>query len=115
MGNSESRELNEAARELSHAAREISVAARTWEELIERVLGTNLKDIDLGELRRERAELSGLLEEEAAKVANDAVHEFRREAMGAGGFSRGAITPEEAEGWVQRREERHRREGYEPS
>lgn len=55
-----------------------------------------------------------LPEEEAARVAGEAVHEVRRTAAGAGGFDREAITPEEAREWVRRREDRRRREGYRP-
>ncbi len=56
-----------------------------------------------------------LSEEEADRIGNDAVHEYRRET-GAGGFDRdrGPLTDGEIEEWTRRREERRRREGRKP-
>lgn len=54
-------------------------------------------------------------EEEADRIGNEAVHEYRRETnAGAGGFERGPLTDEEIEEWTRRREECRRREGYKP-
>jgi hypothetical protein len=95
----QARELDEAARELSKAAREIGEAARL------------LKDLE--EVARVSLE-GGLPEEAAVRRALEAVHEVRRETADAGGFAREALTLAEAEEWVQRREERRRRDGYRP-
>jgi hypothetical protein len=98
MESRQARELDEAARELSKAAKEIGEAARLW------------KDRE----KAARADMEGgLPEDEAVRLANEAVHDVRRE-FGAGGFSREAVTPAEAEDWVRRREERRRRDGYRP-
>lgn len=58
-----------------------------------------------------------LSEEEADRIGNEAVHEYRREtSVGAGGFDRdrGPLTDGEIEEWARRREERRRREGRKP-
>jgi hypothetical protein len=63
---------------------------------------------------RRRAEKDlgrALPEAEAARIAVESVHEFRREQVGARGFPRGPISDEEAREWEGRREERRRREG----
>lgn len=98
MESRQAKALDEAARELSKAAREISEAARLL-GFREKAEKTDMED--------------GLPENEAIRLAGDAVHEVRRE-FGAGGLGREAITSAEAEDWVRRREKRRRRDGYRP-
>ncbi len=56
-------------------------------------------------------------EEEADRFGNEAVHETRgrlAEAAGDSGHERGPLRQDEVKAWIEAREERRRREGYEP-
>lgn len=55
-------------------------------------------------------------EEEADRFGNEAVHETRERLVGAADphHSRGSLSDDEVEAWIEAREERRRREGYEP-
>lgn len=55
-----------------------------------------------------------LSEEELAELVDREVHAVREELYRDRKPERGPITPEEAEEWKRRRDERRRREGYEP-
>lgn len=55
-----------------------------------------------------------LSEEELAELVDREVHAVREELYRDRKPERGPITPEEAEEWKRRRDERRKREGYEP-
>lgn len=89
-------------------------ALRVQEDYEEALRVLRASGVHPEEVERARRAAAELPEEEAVRVAVEAVHEVRRAALGAGGFGREAITPAEAEEWVRRREERRKREGYRP-
>lgn len=114
-----SREMIRAAREMSRAAEEMSKAAQaaqlTWRdyERIFRALRDAGVDLEkVGNVRIGPVEIAGLPEEEAAIVADEAVHRIRKELNRDRADQPKAPPPttEEIEEWERRRDERQRRE-----
>ncbi len=99
--------LEKQAEEMTRAAREMTEAAKELRRAVDR----------LAELRRPSAP-GGLPEEEAGRLATEAVREVRaeiareRKSSGVDEKRLPPPTPEEIREWEQRREERRRREGY---
>ncbi len=103
----QTQEMTRAAREMAEAARELRRAVDRLAELHERPNRVSVLTELLGS--------GGLPEEEAARLAREAVHEVRarisRERE-TGEEKLPLPTPEEIKEWERRREERRRREGY---
>lgn len=95
-----------AAREITEAVRELTRAVDRLAEL-QRPKGSTLTEL-LGS--------GGLQEEEAARLAQEAVHEVRieiaHEREAAGEERLPSPSPEEIREWERRREERRQRESY---
>lgn len=102
---SQAEEMTKAAREFTEAARDLTAAVDRLSRILENCERESLLSM-LGS--------GGMSEEEANKLADEVVHEVRAELWEVRKPERGPLTSEEAEEWKRRRDERRRREGYEP-
>lgn len=84
------------AEDMSQAAERFAAAMEEFSRQVER----------LGAVRGEP-----LSEAEAARLADEAVHEVRSELWAGRKPEQPALTPEEIQDWERRRKERRRREG----
>lgn len=90
-------EMTKVAREFTEAAKELTAAVDRLSRIIEhRERGSLLSMLGSG----------GMSEEDANRLADEAVHEVRAELWADRKPERAPITPEEAEEWKRRRDER---------
>ena len=94
-------EMTRAAERFTEAARELTLAVDRLAQILERQEGWKPGEALLSVLGA-----GGLPEKQANRLADEVVHEVRAEHWVDRTPERGPITPEEAEEWKRRRDER---------
>lgn len=101
MNERQTQDMTRAAERFAEAARELTSAVDRLSSILERQ-----EERKPGETLLSLLGSGGLPEEEANRLAHEVVHEVRAELWADRKPERGPITPEEAEVWRRRRDER---------